>query len=225
MGLYDAILREMPQHMNFYIRGVMNSANMALFPDAEAAVMTEDHVSGEFLEALRYAVNFTHPDLKEGDVVGLNYDDIMNALGGESIFKKNYDIEGISDQIRTSLGAFGVTMRDGKIQIFDTYDFSPVGGFEQFLEDLGTGLYPAARTLGGIIMPENPDGSSRDDAMRVRITLPDEPSTINVDFDDEPDPDNEAFAFRGPMTNKRKAMWDLFTNNVQNAAQQLSIGS
>ena len=67
-------------------------------------------------------------------------------------------------------------MKDGQIQIFDTYDFLPVGGFDKFLEDIGTGLYPAARTLGGILMPENPDGSSKEEAMRVAELFKDDAS-------------------------------------------------
>ena len=114
-------------------------------------------------------------------------------------------------------------MKDGQIQIFDTYDFLPVGGFDQFLEDIGTGLYPAARTLGGILMPENPDGSSKEEAMRVRITLPSEPNVIDVDFDDEPDEDAGDFVFRGPMTNRRKAIWDTFTSLL--ATTEMSVPS
>ena len=84
-------------------------------------------------------------------------------------------------------------------------------------------MYPAARTLGGILMPENPDGSSKEDAMRVRITLPQEPNVIDVDFDDEPDEDAGDFVFRGPMTNRRKKIWDNFTGLLQTS--QMSIPS
>lgn len=218
---FDQLLTNLPQHMNFYLRGVMNSANLALFPDAEASTMTEDHVSGEFLEALRLVVNTTNPDLKEGDVVGLKYQDVRDILGGESIFSKEdkYAIETIGEQIRTSLGDFGATIKDGQLQIFDTYDFLPQGGFDQFLEDVGKGLYPAARTLGGILMPENPDGSSKEEAMRVRINIPETPSVIDVDFDDEPDEGVEEFVFRGPMTNKRKAIWGKFTDLLSSSAK------
>ena len=221
---FDALLTSLPQHMNFYLRGILNSANMALFPDAEASTMTEDHVSGEFLEALRLAIDTAHPNLQEGDIVGFGYKDIRKILGGESIFAKEdkYAIETIGEQIRTSLGSFGVTMKDGQVQIFDTYDFLPQGGFERFLEDIGTGMYPAARTLGGILMPENPDGSSKEDAMRVRINLPQEPNVIDVDFDDEPDEDAGDFVFRGPMTNRRKKIWDNFTGMLRDAAEQLN---
>ena len=218
---FDSLLTNLPQHMNFYLRGVLNSANMALFPDAEASTMTEDHVSGEFLEALRLIVDTTHPDLQEGDVVGFDYKQVRDILGGENIFAKEdkYAIETIGEQIRTSLGSFGVTKQDGKVQVFDTYDFAPVGGFDKFLEDIGTGMYPAARTLGGILMPENPDGSSKEEAMRVRISIPETPSVIDVDFDDEPDEGVEEFVFRGPMTNKRKAIWGKFTDLLSSSAE------
>ena len=163
--------------------------------------------------------------MKEGDIVGFGYKDIQKILGGESIFAKEdkFAIETIGEQIRTSLGSFGVTMKDGQVQIFDTYDFLPQGGFDRFLEDIATGMYPAARTLGGILMPENPDGSSKEDAMRVRITLPQEPNVIDVDFDDEPDEDAGDFVFRGPMTNRRKKIWDTFTGLLQTS--QMSIPS
>lgn len=218
---FDSLLTNLPQHMNFYLRGVMNSANLALFPDAEASTMTEDHVSGEFLEALRLIVDTTHPDLQEGDVVGLTYKTVQDFFNEGSIFDKEdkYAIETIGEQIRTTLGDFGVTRQDGVIQIFDTYDFDVVGGFDQFVEDIGKGLYPAARTLGGILMPENPDGSSKEEAMRVRINIPQEPSVIDVDFDDEPDEGVEEFVFRGPMTNKRKVIWGKFTDLLSSSAK------
>tara|TARA_R110002126_G_scaffold259913_1_gene402879 strand:+ start:691 stop:1542 length:852 start_codon:yes stop_codon:yes gene_type:complete len=222
---FDAMLTSLPQHMNFYLRGILNSANLSLFPDAEASTMTEDHVSGEFLEALRIAVHLTHPDMEDGEIRPMTYQNIRDALGGENIFSKDekFAIETVGEQIRTSLGNFGLSKQDGKVQVFDTYDFSSVGGFDQFLDDIGTGMYPAMRTLGGILMPENADGSSKEEAMRVRINIPEMPKVIDVDFDDEPDPDADEFVFRGAMTNKRKSLWMKFTDLLVSSAEAAEL--
>ncbi len=71
-------------------------------------------------------------------------------------------------------------------------------------------IYGAARYMGGVLMPENDDGAC-DDAMRIRIAIPNEPSVIDVDYDDDiPEGATEDFVFRGPMTNKRKDLFDSF---------------
>ena len=203
------------EHYSFYLRGIINAA-LPDFMSPLTRTVTEDGVSGEFLEALRLTASTLYPDMQDGDVKQITYDDLMEVLGGVSIFDKDdrYNIETVGERIRTSLGNFGLTKEDGQYVVFDTYDFEPT---DSSLTDaagqlFSEGVYPAARTIGGMIMPENADGSSRDDAFKIRIRIPNEPSTIDVDYDDDPPEGAQDMVLRGPMTNKRKNIWDSFTS-------------
>jgi hypothetical protein len=62
--------------------------------------------------------------------------------------------------------------------------------------------------MGGKIMPENPDGTSREDALRVKIKLSKEQKVVNTDFDDDINPNATTFVFEGGMTNKRKQIFE-----------------
>jgi len=203
------------EHYSFYLRGILNAA-LPDFMSPITRTITENGVSGEFLEALRLTANSLYPDMKDGDVKQITYDDVMKVLGGVSIFDKEnkYSIETVGERIRTSLGNFGLTKEDGQYVVFDTYDFEPTS---TSMSDVGSqliseGVYPAARSIGGMLMPENPDGSSQEDALKVRIRIPNEPALIDVDYDDEPPEGAEEMVLRGPMTNKRKELWDTFTS-------------
>jgi hypothetical protein len=213
------------EHYSFYLRGIINAA-LPDFMSPLTRTVTEDGVSGEFLEALRLTASTLYPDMQDGDIKQITYDDLMEVLGGVSIFDKDdrYNIETVGERIRTSLGNFGLTKEDGQYVVFDTYDFEPTdsnlaGAAGQLFSE---GVYPAARTIGGMIMPENADGSSNDDALKIRIRIPNEPSTIDVDYDDDPPEGAEDMVLRGPMTNKRKSIWDSFTSMLGEAATQLN---
>ena len=210
-----------PEHASFYLRGVMNSMVTHYLPNKLPSTVTEDDVSGEYLEALRLVVERSAPDLKVGEATGLTYDDVMDVLGGESIFKKEGGptVESIGEIIRTTLGNFGVKKTKDGYEVFDTYDYEPVheGGFkdhvkEAFSDYENESFYAAARTMGGYFMPENADGSSKENALRVSIKIPQEPKVVNIDYDDDIPEGAEEFVFRGPMTNKRKSIWDKFTS-------------
>lgn len=208
----NEMLKGMDAHKNFYIRGVLHSI-LPEFVNPLDSHISENNISGEMLEALKIVVATTHPNLKEGEVASINYDDTMKALGGKSIFKDGYNIDSISDQIRTSFGQFGVTVQDGELYVFDTYDYSDRGGWDAFFASAKESMdskspYPLARYFGGKLMPENPDGSSREDALRIKIKIPRDQLVVETDYDDDIPKDATSFVFEGGMTNKRKQLWE-----------------
>ena len=212
-----------PEHYAFYLRGVVNSM-LPDFMNPLSDSITENEVSGEFLEALRMVATTMHPDLKEGQTVGIDYDDVMRVLGGESIFEKDdrYSIETIGETIRTSLGEFALSKQDGKYVVTDVYDFQPTvdGGLIKTAATatkqlVNEGLYPAARTMGGYIMPEGANNTAADDALRVRIAIPNEPEVIATDYDNDIPENATSFVFEGPMTTKRKSIFDAFISTAQ----------
>lgn len=209
MPSFDEMLKDMPMHYSFYLRGVANSLLPAFMNPMDREV-TEKNISGEALEFLRLAAQALRPDLEEGEVAQINSQETwpMSEQFGD---------------ISKALGSFGLTKVDGQYVIFDTYDFSPKSLSQTLTGSMGTpseispasasdSIYGAARYMGGVLMPENDDGSSRDDAMRIKIAIPNEPSVIDVDYDDDIPEGAEDFVFRGPMTNKRKSMFDAFTS-------------
>ena len=223
MPSLNDMLKDMPTHKNFYLRGVINSL-LPEFMDPFDSEINENNISGEALEVLRTVTAKIHPNLKEGEIQSINYEQMMKVFGDTSVFQRNYDVSTLSDEVRNSLGTFGVTKENGQYVIFDTYDYEPRGGIEVVKsvvnETLASGsVYPAARFIGGILMPENSDGSSREDALRVRIKIPNEQNVIDMDFDNDIEPDAETFVFEGPMTNKRKTLWDSFTSMLVTPAE------
>ena len=221
MPTLNDMLKDMPQHYNFYLRGVMNSV-LPEFMDPFDSEINENNVSGELLEALRLVINDKYPDLKEGEVQSIDYDDVQKFFKESSIFEQSYEIGTVGEQIRTTLGEFGVRKIDGKINIFDTYDFEERDTFhaikDVFNETRASGsIYPAARFMGGILMPEGPGGKPRPDALKVNITLPEQMQTVDIDYDDDIEPDAPTFVFEGPMTNKRASLWKKFTDMVIDA--------
>ena len=223
MPSLNDMLKDMPTHKNFYLRGVINSL-LPEFMDPFDSEINENNISGEALEVLRTVTEKIHPNLKEGEIQSINYEQMMKVFGDTSVFQRNYDVSTLSDEVRNSLGTFGVTKENGQYVVFDTYDYEPRGGIEVVKsvvnETLASGsVYPAARFIGGILMPENSDGSSREDALRVRIKIPNEQNVIDMDFDNDIEPDAETFVFEGPMTNKRKTLWDSFTSILVTPAE------
>ena len=65
MPTLNDMLKDMPQHYNFYLRGVMNSV-LPEFMDPFDSEINENNVSGELLSALLLVINYKYPDLKEG---------------------------------------------------------------------------------------------------------------------------------------------------------------
>ena len=125
MPTLNDMLKDMPQHYNFYLRGVLNSV-LPEFADPFDSQINENNVSGEYLEALRLVINDKYPNLKEGEVRSIDYDDVQKFFKEWSIFEQNYKFETEGEQIRTTLGTFGVRKIDGKINIFDIYLYNYV---------------------------------------------------------------------------------------------------
>ena len=195
MPTLNEMLSNMDMHKNFYIRGVVNSL-LPEFMNPLDREITENNISGEAVELLRSIVQQRYPDMEEGEV---------NMLSGY----------GEDQEVELSLGQFGVTKENGQYVIFDTYDFESVDQsyLDSIKESLGTkNILPFVSKLGGDLMPENPDGTSREDALKVRIRIPDEPQVVDMDFDNDIEPTASTFVFEGPMTNKRKKLWDTFTS-------------
>lgn len=197
MANLNDMLKNMELHKNFYIRGVVNSL-LPEFANPLDTSITEKNISGEAIELLRTIAQKEHPDLKDGQVVQMGH-----SQDGE---------------IKNALGSFGLTKQNGKYVVFDTYDFSPLQSID-FLDAVQMSAedkspYMVARYLGGKLMPENPDGSSREDAMRVRIEIPNEPDTIDTEYDDDIPEGAKDFVFAGPMTNKRFSLWKTFSGSM-----------
>ena len=55
-------------------------------------------------------------------------------------------------------------------------------------------------------------GDDQDDNLNVNIRIPEQPMVIDVDYDDDPPAGAQDMVLRGPMTNKRKDIWDSFTS-------------
>ena len=87
MPTLNDMLKDMPQHYNFYLRGVMNSL-LPEFMDPFDSEINERNVSGELLEALRLVVNDKYPNLEEGEVQSINYEDVQKFFKESSIFEQ-----------------------------------------------------------------------------------------------------------------------------------------
>lgn len=208
MPSLNDMLSNMDMHKNFYIRGVVNSL-LPEFMNPLDKEITENNISGEAIELLRSIVQQRYPDMEEGEV------NMLSGYGGDQ-------------EVELSLGQFGVTKENGQYVIFDTYDFESVDQsyLDSIKESLGTkNILPFVSKLGGELMPENPDGSSREDALKVRIRIPDEPQVVDMDFDNDIEPTASTFVFEGPMTNKRKKLWDTFTSMFITPAEAAGLTS
>ena len=67
MPVLNELLKALPEHQNFYLRGVLNSL-LPDFIDPSDGVVNENNISGEALETLKIVVANLHPDIKEGQV-------------------------------------------------------------------------------------------------------------------------------------------------------------
>jgi len=225
----DEIARDLPQHGNFYIRGVFNSL-LPQFLNPFSDRITETEVSGEMLEALRSLADYYGKDLQEGEIMSIDYDMVQDFFKENSVLE-DFQIESIGDQIRTSFGAFALTKEDGQFVVRDAYDFEDYVGKEvrrtekrapvfndyrkaAIKAGMSEGLYGAARVMGGYFMPEKDDRTSFDNALMVDIKIPKEPQVTESEYDVEPPEGAQDFVFRGPMTKKR---WSIFSGIISPA--------
>lgn len=221
MVTLDAMLKDMPLHQNFYIRGVINSL-LPEFLAADDRAITENNISGESIELLRSLVKTLAPDFdnaEEGFVASFDYEDINKKFNLKNLLREEgLDVSTFERDIKMSFGMFDVYKENGKMVIKDVYDFPAVGEWKEFSDlktlkdyynaskqDVGKTPYFAARYYGerNITADDNP--------LPVRIEIPDEPQVIDIDFDNDVEPTAATFVFEGPMTNLRKKLWDKFT--------------
>lgn len=232
----EAILKDMKLHHQFYIRGVINSM-LPEFINGSDRVISENNISGEAIELMRGMVNDLVPDFidrEEGFVDSFGYDDINKKYNlGNLMRKPGFDVQSFEEQVKTSLGTFDVYKENGQMVIKDRYDFPEVGEWKEY-SDLKTFMdyfdairkqprkaqYFGARFIGERIMHD-----AMDTNLAVNIAIPPEPQTIDMDYDDDIEPDAPTFVFEGPMTNKRASLWKAFTNMFVSEAQAAGITS
>ena len=216
----DGMLKSMPLHQNFYLRGIMNSFIPA-FMGGTDRVLTEDALSGEAVEMLRSLVTDIAGDMPNGYSTSITYDDINEKYNLKNVFRqKGMNISGFENQVKMALGQFIVEKKNDRIIIHDDYDFPPPGSWQQYssLKDFGDYIeasskdiskapYFASRFLAERFMAEGDEKN-----FAIRIELPEKEQVVNIDYDDEIPAGAENFIFRGPMTNKRKSIWDKFTS-------------
>jgi len=227
-----------PEHYAFYLRGVLNSVNPV--HRASSKLITEDDVSGEYLEAMRLVGNTYAKDLKDGEVVNIGYADVRKALGDKGDFWKNFEHDSMADIINETLGAFRIKNEGGQLIVdYDTYDF-PTEFADKVREEQGReatamdyineavdiatndtkyNSYRKKLRFGGHLAGEFLMPDTSDNNLKVRIAIPTEPQVIDIDFDNDIEPTATDVVFEGPMTNKRKDIWDRFSNIFIGEAQ------
>lgn len=223
----DGLLKNMPLHQNFYLRGIMNSFIPA-FMGGTDRVLTEDALSGEAIEMLRTLVKDIAGDMPNGFSTSITYEDINKKYNLENVFaQKGMDVSGFENQVKMALGQFIVEKKNGKIIIHDDYDFPPPGSWKMYSnlkdfgdyveassQDISKAPYFASRFLAERFMAEGDEKN-----FAIRIELPEEEQVVNIDYDDDIPAGAENYVFRGPMTNKRKSIWDKFTSMFVSPAE------
>jgi|TARA_R100000482_G_scaffold52678_1_gene18803 hypothetical protein len=234
------------EYYTFYLRGMLN----ALTPEFAVAgkrVITEDDVSGEYLETLRIIADRYAKNLPEGQSVTLGYQSVRDVFGVEGNYYKDFNADTMADVINNTLGKFKIRKQDGQLMVdHDPYDFprefearfKKQTGKEPNIVDYisegfsiyqkegleGKGLHDIAHLGGEYFMG---DTSDDEDKLKVAIKIPQSPPVIDVDYDDPIPEEAEELVLRGPMTNKRKNLFDSFMNmfstEAQAAEEQMSM--
>jgi hypothetical protein len=230
---FDDILKDLPMHQNFYLRGVFN-ALLPPFMNPLEREINERSVNGETVEALRLLVNAVFPDIDsmpDGPVGRIDYKTINDRFNLDNIFRgSNFNVGSFEEDVKMSLGTFGVVKIDGRPVVIDKYDFPTVGNWKEFNEVQTPSDYMQAMQdmpdkqmyFGARFAAERLMGDDQDDNLNVNIRIPEQPMVIDVDYDDDPPQGAQDMVLRGPMTNKRKQIWDSFTSMLGEAAAQLN---
>jgi len=220
---FDDILKDLPMHQNFYLRGVFN-ALLPPFMNPLEREINERSVNGETVEALRLLVNSVFPDIDnmpDGPVGRIDYDTINKRFNLDNIFRgSNFNVGSFEEDVKMSLGTFGVVKIDGRPVVIDKYNFPTVGNWKEFEEVQTPSDYMQAMQdmpdkkmyFGARFAAERLMGDDQDDNLNVNIRIPEQPMVIDVDYDDDPPQGAQDMVLRGPMTNKRKEIWDTFTS-------------
>lgn len=233
---FDDILKNLPMHQNFYLRGVFN-ALLPPFMNPLEREINERSISGETVEALRLLVNEFYPDIDskpDGFVGGLNYDMINERFKLDNIFRgSGFSVDSFPEDVKMALGRFNIYKEDGRPVIRDDYNFPTVGNWKEFNSVQSTGDYiqamqdmPDKRAyFGARYIAERTMGDDQDDNLAVNIRIPEQPMVIDVDYDDDPPKGAQDMVLRGPMTNKRKSLWDSFTSMFVSEANAAGLTS
>lgn len=231
----DDILKNLPMHQNFYVRGIFNAMTPDFMRPTDRAI-TEQNISGEAVEFLRGLVYAMYPDIDsmpDGFVGSFGYNEVNEKYNLGNVFRKagGFSVEGLPEQYKMALGKVDIVKENGRPVIKDVYNFPTPGNWKEF-SDVQTpsdyyeaikerpdlSVYFAGRFVGERVM-----GDDQDDNLRVSITLPEQPMTIDVDYDDDIPAGAEEMVLRGPMTNKRKELWDTFTGMFVSQAQAADL--
>ena len=217
-----------PEHYNFYARGIFNSL-LPSFMGGGRFKITEDDVNGETLEALKIVAEKLHPNLKDGESVLVRYEDVAKVFSsqmgvGGTEQERLSNLEGrsysdVSAQLRLALGNFTLTKQDGQYIINDIYDFARSGEVDTFgqavLKQSQTwSPYFYSRYFGERLISED-----RKDNIKVRIAIPKETQIVQNTFEPEFDVASGTFNLEGPMTPRRKSLWDSISATLFQSAE------
>ena len=214
------------EHYTWYLQGLLN-AMMPPFANQLKTKLTNDDVSGEYLEAMRIVANRYASDLEEGEKVSLGYAAVRRALGEKNDYYQTFEVDSMADTINYTLGKFDIIKRDGKLVVNnDPYDFPPELENKYMKEkgrlptsvdymreaislsmnedmEVGEKIHRIAHLGGELFMPQGDE-----DNLVAELEIPDKLMVIETAFDNEYS--DEAPVFRGAMTRKRKDIFDSF---------------
>lgn len=176
-----------------YGQGLLNSL-MPQYIQAQGGTITERDMSGEAIEMLRLISGTLYPDLEEDEIGVIDYSDLPKILGAESA-------EGLPQ------GQMQVSKRNGRYLITDDYPFQANGGqnlVEDFEgDDLQTGgRYKVRDWARGVL-------NTSDTKNYMQVTIPDEPSVVDIDYDDP-----FHGVYYGEMTNGRQKQFKQYAGGI-----------
>lgn len=224
------------EHYTWYMQAILNGM-LPQFLSPFKTEFTAEDVSGEYLEAMRIVANRYASNLKEGEKVSLGYADVRRALGAKNDYWQTFEVDSMADTINYTLGKFDIKRKDGKLVVDkDSYDFPPEF-VDKFMseqgrmpssmdyikeaislsqqEGMGTKekIHRIAHLGGELFMPEGDENN-----LVASIEIPEEPAVTASNFDQDYS-DGRTAVFRGPMTTKRKSIFDSFVGLFVGEAQ------
>ena len=228
------------EHYTWYMQGILNSL-MPSFANQMKTTLDNSDVSGEYLEAMRIVAKRYASDLQEGEKISLGYSDVRRALGAKNDYWQTFEVDSMADTINYTLGKFNIKREDGKLVVdSDPYDFPPEL-VNKYMDQYGRmptsmdyikeaakislndemsikeRIHRVAHLGGEFFMPQGSE-----DNLVARLEIPEEPIVVATDYDNEFD-EGTTPVFRGPMTTKRKAIFDSFVNIFVGEAQAAEV--
>ena len=183
----------MADNKKMFMKGLLG----AVVPFYDASFSNEDF-SDDYLNELNKVVDYYYGSNKENaqkyflnsiddELEKKKYKDkfksgsvdykMLNSYFGTGTIFNDYDTSSIPSQIKTTLGEFSVRPTNTGYIVSDTYDFSPAGGLLDIpskivnSKNFNQAIYDSARTIGGLLMPEQQYGSSSASAPKVSLIL------------------------------------------------------